>query len=451
MSQRQASARAALKPGPVSVRQAAGHELRATLDFLTPVFGGGVRVDVDKDRRQMKEPDLVTPVRAPSLRGALREWWRRTCDRRLLVGELRAREAVLWGWASTQEAPARGWVSIAVDGSTLKRQVMPVLKKDHRERWQPDTPLAYAVFPLQPREGRGDLTAGTLSKWIGTFDVTLRAPPLALDTLARAQAAWPGVSEADLDRTLWGEIENAWLAWSTFGGFGARTRRGFGAVRQVKPAPLSLADVVSRLAWESRVAQRTPRRNDPQEAHRIALEVLRELRQGPGVGRDSPVEGGKRPGRSRWPEPDEIRRQTGAHDHRPIHPIRKFPRAAFGMPIVFHFKGEPGGSPPPRDHRLEPRSATRLASPLVLRPIADGGQFRAVALRLPTRDDLDAVIDDVHLVPERGPSPPVSGNLTAAEAGLVRPLGGAPTPTVAARSGADAVLDRFLEIFRSKP
>ncbi|NPV63073.1 MAG: type III-B CRISPR module RAMP protein Cmr1 [Methanotrichaceae archaeon] len=37
--------------------------------MITPIFGGGVKVG---------ENDLVTPIRASSIRGHLRFWWRAT-------------------------------------------------------------------------------------------------------------------------------------------------------------------------------------------------------------------------------------------------------------------------------------------------------------------------------------------------------------------------------------
>ena len=66
--------------------------------------------------------------------------------------------------------------------------------------------------------------------------------------------------------------------------------------------------------------------------------------------------------------------------HEPEHRARGFyPRAAFGLPIVFHFKdGED-----PRDQVLNPVGHDRMASPLILRPWFDGRQYRPVALLLP--------------------------------------------------------------------
>ena len=115
-------------------------------------------------------------------------------------------------------------------------------------------------------------------------------------------------------------------------------------------------------------------------AWRNAVEALSDFRQRPNVGRNSGR--GGRPGRSRWPEPDAIRRHRhrNAPGHQPEHPVDgQYPRAAFGLPIVFHFKDR--GDPP--DAKLVPRKGDRMASPLILRPYFDGKQYRPLALLLP--------------------------------------------------------------------
>lgn len=56
-----------------------------------------------------------------------------------------------------------------------------------------------------------------------------------------------------------------------------------------------------------------------------------------------------------------------------------FPRAAFGLPIVFHFKDHAD----PEDHVLKPSGHERMASPLILRPYFDGNRYAPAALLLP--------------------------------------------------------------------
>jgi hypothetical protein len=120
-------------------------------------------------------------------------------------------------------------------------------------------------------------------------------------------------------------------------------------------------------------------------AWKAGLAVPQRVRQGEGDGRNPrPPSRPKVPaGRSRWPEPDEIRRLTGktagAHAH-PVVSVPRFPRAVFGMPIVFHFST--AGDPDFERMELRPAEFERMASPLILRPLADGGGYRAAALVL---------------------------------------------------------------------
>jgi CRISPR-associated protein Cmr1 len=79
-----------------------------------------------------------------------------------------------------------------------------------------------------------------------------------------------------------------------------------------------------------------------------------------------------------------IRRQTGRHapEHPPEHPVRDvYPRAAFGLPIVFHFKDENKGEP--MQQLLVPEDGDRMASQLILRPYWDGQRWYPSALLIP--------------------------------------------------------------------
>jgi len=84
------------------------------------------------------------------------------------------------------------------------------------------------------------------------------------------------------------------------------------------------------------------------------------------------------PGRSKWPEPDSIRRIEGRtpYAHQPRHPVQRgFPRADLGLPIVFHFRDRGD----PDEHTLQPRrdGATRLASPVITKALAlPGGGYK---------------------------------------------------------------------------
>lgn len=60
--------------------------------------------------------------------------------------------------------------------------------------------------------------------------------------------------------------------------------------------------------------------------------------------------------------------------HKPTMQVEGFPRARFGMPIIFHFKDSDfgGKSKPdmdPIDTCLRPESSSRMASPVLLSPV----------------------------------------------------------------------------------
>jgi CRISPR-associated protein Cmr1 len=167
------------------------------------------------------------------------------------------------------------------------------------------------------------------------------------------------------------------------------------------------------------------------KAWKDAVKKLRDFRQQRNPGN------GNRPGRSHWPEPDAIRRLTGQNspNHVPKrtegHEISNvFPRAAFGLPIIFHFKDTNAGDP--ADHTLQAQGHDRLASPLILRPYTDGRNWFAAALLLPHHH-----VESMELELKRG------------EVTISRwsPEKAAQVPPIASTHATDA-LSAFLEFFQ---
>jgi CRISPR-associated protein Cmr1 len=235
---------------------------------------------------------------------------------------------------------------------------------------------------------------------------------------------WRAADQARFGGSPQQEVAAALWAWETFGGVGARTRRGFGALRclgiegqmplNLPPNPQhvkawiaqGLEEHVLPGAWSGHMADvphlAASLRHKPVGAGTNALPVwqnlinkLRDFRQ------QRPGQNTNHPGRSYWPEPDAIRRLTGQRLHRPesgdswqvVHPDisrgDKFPRAAFGLPIVFHFKdNNPRGNSSdrhrdPRNTSLQGSKHDRLASRLILRPLAcANGQVVGLAVIL---------------------------------------------------------------------
>ena len=343
------------------------------IELVTPMFGGGVVAG---------EPDRDMPVRATEIRGQLRFWWRatrgaqcRSCE------ELRDLEDDIWG--STEKASR---VIVRIEEPNF-----PEPQSCAEYNWEPNahggggrwrlrwrepfrscrnTP--YVLFPFQgkqPPPNRNARIESPPSKCFakGSFKLVLQYPKEVSDDVLTALRAW-----------LW------------FGGLGARTRRGCGALWCNELAPTDSEDfqrALTRMASAERNSSASwptlardvlvgPKGNDPLKAWDHVIGLLKELRQGIGVGRN-PRGNPPRPGRSRWPEAESVREITGfrsaARPRQPHIPADAFPRADFGLPIVFHFKdrGDPPGNRNADDFTLYPRleDADRMASPLILKPL----------------------------------------------------------------------------------
>jgi len=420
------------KPAPIEFKTPAERgrtEIRVELEVITPVFGGGVHVNGDDQTRHQKEPDRITPLRGAAIRGHLRFWWRAThgsaCGS---IAAMREKETMIWGAASK---PAQ--VRIRVEGLDGEFKDVEVFRIKKEQDGPPrlvaiaEKGIAYGAFPLQtPMDGiRKSIPCGKLHDLSGKANLVIESGKFK------------------------DEVEDAIDAWLAFGGIGGRTRRGFGAlaghrvgahkespeqlferlrrIAKALPGVPSLADASLRVSsWSRRTALDCLERG---------LARLNAFRQGPGVGRNAGKDGEKHPGRSRWPEADEIRQVTRSaalkHSVRQVH-VAKYPRAHFGLPIIFHFKDEREGDP--KDSRLVPVSGERLASPLILRPVQEApDRFRALALVL---GDPARLAAGVELVDKQGTAHVAHIDLSPAEANMIRPLDGNPDP-----------LDAFLKYF----
>lgn len=343
--------------------------------LITPLFGGGV---------DPGEVDEEFPVRGSTVRGQLRFWWRATCGGRFKGDRnaMKAYEDLIWG--STKGASRVAVTVLNAKPGTLFNSV-----NRHGEPVDVghiSSVDSYAAFSLR---ATGNSEAGVVRQHVA-FDLRLSFQADVAD---------------DVRAALW--------AWETFGGVGARTRRGFGALQFSKVDFLDGNndgtwsweyggdEVTSRLAAD--VARyvsdqsfpdnvphlsRDPARyrvarhgsgSDPIATWRALVESLRNFRQSRDLGRP-------RPGRSHWPEPDAIRRITRkTHTLRPPkYTFNKFPRAAFGLPIIFEFKNDHERRIfEPNKTTLEGTMHSRLASPLILRPLAlVGGTYVGLGIVL---------------------------------------------------------------------
>lgn len=335
------------------------------IKLITPIFGGGVKAS---------ENDPVTLIRPPSIRGHLRFWWRsvRGANCRT-ASELSQREGDIWG---TTEKPSRVALEIILRslGSTYPCAFLSEGK--NFPRFEKNHP-AYALFPFQGNARKGEDPAKCTSDII--FDIKL---------------TYPEAISRDVDAALW--------SWVNFGGIGARTRRGCGAVYCPQLSPPDLSSIANwyRSSLQSFDADLSQRHEWPTLPDRFLIRnvkgssmqgwsevvgLMQAFRQGVDIGRN-PGSGPNRPGRSRWPEPETIRHVTSSrsarHQRMTGVPDDAFPRAELGLPIVFHFKDASYGDP--EDSELYPiiggAEKTRMASPLILRPAicADGTIFQII-------------------------------------------------------------------------
>jgi CRISPR-associated protein Cmr1 len=348
------------------------------LRTLTPIYGGG---------SETRLVDRNEPVRAAAVRGHLRFWWRALYAPRFQsLEDLRSAERNLWGWAGRSGSVRSAVdVEVSVDLPKTAKAVATVESRPSSEN--------YALWPgRETKDAKVKLEAAQIL--VPGLEFELR---LSLSTDANAD-----------------EVAAAMKAWVAFGGYGGRTRRGCGSLTiscGLEPmaglvtisddalvAPFAIAasaagmpskfpDLPALAGSTYWLGRQTTHAED---AWREALGWLRDFRQKPGPTAGSARESGRnmRPGRSRWPEGDKLRLLGKAgHDSHDIRfkgvdPV--WPRASFGLPIPVRFQtGAKATIKWRRQNGREPRVYDRLASPLIVKPIAlANGRFAPLALWL---------------------------------------------------------------------
>jgi CRISPR-associated protein Cmr1 len=311
-----------------------------SLRTITPMFGGSATP---------REVDAQSPVRAASVRGHLRFWWRATVGGQYATPqELFKAEERLWG-----SADRYGDAALKITGQSAERKSYSDFVSGFGD------PRGYALFPFA-RQGSQE-AASCLQNINFSMEITCSKQ-------ARA------------------EIEIAIQAWIMFGGIGARTRRGCGSLeilpshgfsQPIQPG-LANSTLLTRLSGRYLEGEKV---QNSDTAWRRALEVYKDFRQGKDFARNPGSDPSKpnKLGRSRYPEPDTIRGMSPRvrWTHRPRHSVGGFPRADLGLPIVFHFIGEG------EDHTLESASqyGTRFASPVITKAVkVEGGYAPAIVL-----------------------------------------------------------------------
>jgi CRISPR-associated protein Cmr1 len=366
------------------------------IEIVTPMVGGGVQAGVN---------DLRFPVRETTIRGHLRHWWRLTSGQLFLsdTAALWQREEEIFG---STEFP-----------SPLE---VRVLGRPQIQRCNPGdlNPLAYALFAAIAHEqdvAREGIRFGLQLSWPDTAELNQRRKAQNQQRTKDRKTFLPE-SIASLST----ELEEAVRAWLAYGGLGARTRRGCGALVLLHETagPSALPKIDARIFVDRS-------EKDAISAWKKALDVYRDFRQKP-RGRDhlKKTPGGLAtvPGRSHWPEADSIRQITGCalkpragtrpsglpadedtQDHAtPVVPgevLPSFPKAVLGLPINFHFADGPEKHRPgvadrdPGDVHLVPAlkkegghwdDQERMASPVLTRPLWIEGHWHPALIILNT-------------------------------------------------------------------
>lgn len=364
---------------------------------ITPIFGGGVEAG---------KHDEVTPVRGSSIRGQLRFWWRATRGGAFDgdLSKMKKREDEIWGAASTEKNPAPSQVQIEVQVTNNGSSSGDVYASENKvqKRWEK---VAYAVFPLAPDPKKAK-KSGSLLEGV-SFSLKL---------------TFPESVKKDVEAALW--------AWEMFGGIGARTRRGFGAIARTDAKLIDQNNLKNKIqndlkthVVEGRWPEGVPHlsrnatfkiTNQNSDLNKVWEELIKKLKAFRQYRKDK--NGNKSDyGKSAWPEPNAIRYITG---RRKAETIKKFPRARFGLPIIFHFKDK--NEPP--DTTLKFKDAERLASPLILRPVKFGSAAFGLAILLET-EGLDSKFDELVLQDSGKQHPdPVKWELKDSEARDIDPL-----------------------------
>ena len=310
-------------------------ELSLNITVSTPMVGGGVEAGI---------VDVKRPVRIPSIKGHLRFWWRMM---NFYSPGREARESEIWG---STENPGTVYAEVREQPGVHMRYCNNSFDFN---RYGSENYALFSSLPTRQTSGN-DIACENF-----TFTLNLKYPEKFHD-----------------------DVRLALSAWFYFGGIGARTRRGCGSLSCDKnPAGLSeiLQDAPFITLWRKKA-------KDSLSAWSYAVKRYRDYRQTRNKG-----QGNNRPGRSRWPEADSLRQITGksADRHRTAitSPLPSFPRAALGMPIIFHFKdrGEPD------DVTVIPNieGSSRMASPVITKALYDNGSWYSAVIILPHDDVFD--------------------------------------------------------------
>ncbi|HLI49726.1 MAG TPA: type III-B CRISPR module RAMP protein Cmr1 [Chthonomonas sp.] len=330
--------------------------LTLSLKLITPMFGGGYKAG---------EVDDVCRIRAATVRGHLRFWWRALYGAEYTTSnELFKAEKARWG---STEKPAAISLKVVVTSNGKS--------KTYSQWTRNNSALTYFLFPFQknnqrPQEGEG------------YADIAFT---LTLDFLTKYQD----------------EVERTLKAWIAFGGIGARTRRGCGALTVTENAAkwCMPANPSERANWLKKLLPSVAEQRSSTDipillgarcvlgaANRDAVQVWEMLAQfwrnfrkglvsasGSNTGRRNALYG-----KGLW---QDFSRLSALLSNNALPLVKPF----LGMPIIYQETPTLRNATQGFIGDLVPEGSERMASPLILKPIAlSDGQFCPCVLVLST-------------------------------------------------------------------
>lgn len=325
------------------------------LKVITPMFGGGYKA---------REVDPVNIIRPAAIRGHLRFWWRATAGGQYdSLEELFEAERALWGGAVEKDEATECVGKVAIRVIIMDTGVSKKYSEIAPRSTPQQGPLTgYFLFPFQ--EQGGNTPAPEAS---GRVNIQFRLVVKLSTALSESQK---------------NEVRRAIQAWIAFGGVGARTRRGCGALQVAGENAnqwLPPTDRNARQVWFKQLietGQRQPQWTALAGAHVIcgsaktdAMQVWSELakfwarfRKGHvGSIQYSPMSGTK------W---RDYRGVLLPFSKNPTDSVR-LAKPFLGLPIIYQkFKNAPYAP------TIESESSGRMSSPVILKPLAlANGQF----------------------------------------------------------------------------
>jgi CRISPR type III-B/RAMP module RAMP protein Cmr1 len=299
-------------------------------ELITPCFCGGAA------------PDTQAEIRAPSIRGQLR-WWFRTLGgfKSLSPTPVREQEAMVFGSINGCEGRASQLV-VRVRGISGSRLISTQAKDAEGMNGRVGTDRGYLLFPLRNRP-RGVFDESSLPK----FDLNL---------------VWRG------DPLLWKSIRALVTIFGNLGALGFRSRRAMGAL-SMSNAPMLLQEAFSYFSDSSLLQVRGIAAKDGTDAIRVLASWLKGWRAHGRTGNNTAEQ--SRPG---------FKFAKNDHDSGLPRSALKSYRPAIGLPIIQRYSsGNTNNWDFGAGNHHQPKG--RFASPVLLRPHRDAqGNWRGLVI-----------------------------------------------------------------------